>query len=82
MSSLTYSDKVPTVPGWYWQRGPLGVTIIKLPDASGLWPQGWRERRASVIEVNNWRGAAAKRALSNDAGWRVEYAGPIPQPTD
>jgi len=84
MEPLTYSENVPTVPGWYWRRDGLGQTVIQLPklDNNGpkvrhIWPLHWRETFANKTASypQKWRDKALQ-----GGSWRIEYAGPIEPP--
>jgi hypothetical protein len=57
MKDLTYSDKVPTVPGFYFRRAPSGVTVIRLAGPIRLkrWEQLREERIASYPESHKAR---------------------------
>lgn len=76
--NLKYSDELPTVPGWYWERRQRGTRIIELP-FNGYWPIPWQKRMADSIAMAQESERQRLLKLPIEA-WRVEYAGPIPSP--
>lgn len=78
--TLTYSDVVPSEPGWYWKRSAQGVSIVRLPHLGMVWPTPWLILRAAALD-----GAADEELRSRLAelpleSWLVEYAGPLEEP--
>ncbi len=83
MNPLIYSDKVPTLPGWYWERRASGSRILELNKHN--MPRSWRGSKARLLVALKKCGAG-KEAITHTASlpashWRVEYAGPIQEPT-
>jgi len=81
--SLAYSDQVPTVPGWYWERRSNGVRLLELNKHSR--PRSWRGSKARLLatlkEMKTDPEAIAATAKLPATFWRIEYAGPILPPT-
>jgi hypothetical protein len=80
---MTFTDTVPTIPGWYWERDGHGCErIIKLPHC-GVWPTYWRTRRENVIQSvleDKEFDIAKKLREQDDKEWLVEWAGPLIPP--
>ncbi|WP_274643973.1 hypothetical protein [Pseudomonas serbica] len=76
---LLYTDEVPTIPGFYFQRQRGGVRVIELPYC-GQWPRHWRDKKQDGINaVEDEHTRAAAQALP-DSSWITEWAGPIDHP--
>ncbi len=77
---LTYSDQVPTVPGWYWQRGNDGVRVVSIPYPHMVTP--WRKLREIRLSDSDLIDSGQLEAWRQfpESFWRIEYAGPIQEP--
>jgi hypothetical protein len=77
--SLSYSEDIPTEPGWYWERRERGVRIMYFPHCGTVWPTDWRLLRDQAYEQADEGTKVQLLTLPADT-WKVEYAGPIPEP--
>jgi len=82
--SFQFTEKLPTVPGWYWERRKSGLRIIQL-DKHNMPTRTAQERKNLVINTLLEGGMSSeelreieKKPLEN---WRVEYAGPLVPPS-
>ena len=78
--SLRYVDEVPTVPGWYWERREDSTRILYLPHC-GYWPKPWQKHKEESLEAASGEMLEKLLELPEEA-WKVEYAGPIPEPVN
>ena len=79
MNKLRWSETPPTEPGFYWVKYGMGPKrIIELPHC-GTWPEHWQKLRAATIEF-----APAKKQTEleklPESVWKIQWAGPIPEP--
>ena len=74
---MKWTDQVPTITGWYWEKHPDGCKrIIQLPHC-GQWPTPWPERKTKALaEADN----DEQRIKLCQLNWIVQWAGPIPEP--
>lgn len=79
-SPLTYSDQVPTVPGWYWRRDNQGAQVLYVSLSHHV-PAPWRVIRAHTLALITAEDRKALEALPESA-WLIEWAGPIPSPEE
>jgi hypothetical protein len=78
--ALLYTEEVPTVPGFYFQRQKGSVRVIEFPYC-GEWPRHWRERRQSSIDAAESDEVLRIKVKSlPDSSWITEWAGPIALP--
>ena len=81
--ALTYSETLPTVRGYYWERRANNrERIIFLDPVREPRLRPWREHRAeglSFVREDEPEKLAALEALPEE-DWKVEYAGPIEHP--
>lgn len=76
----TWTDNVPTVPGWYFRRDGDGcVRVLRLPGPPPGWPTHWRDRKAESIALAD-ESIKERVAAIPDSRWMMEWAGPIPLP--
>jgi hypothetical protein len=86
MSRITYSEDVPTVPGYYWERRNDKKRIVELHDYN--MPRHWREMRQeclSTIQEQVGNGVYTLESIAPlvnqpEEYWKIEWAGPIPEP--
>ena len=79
MHTLIWSEQVPSIPGWYWEKGMDGaVRILYLPHYD-TWPRHWSIRKADTLEAVD---SDEIRKELDKLNWVVKWAGPIPLPTE
>lgn len=80
---MKFTDTVPIVPGWYWERNGYGcIRILELPYCK-MWPTHWRTRKENAIKgaiEDQDFDIALKLREQSDKEWLVEWAGPIIPP--
>jgi hypothetical protein len=83
---LVYSSDVPTVPGYYWERRQSGERILELPTFPNTWPKHYTERRASLVSglraIGSTPSDLAEVEALPDTSFLIEWAGPIPRPSN
>lgn len=82
--SPQFTEKLPTVTGWYWERRKSGLRIIYL-DGSNMPKRTGKERKDLLLNTLLEGGASLKELQEIEAKpvetWRVEYAGPLAPPS-
>jgi hypothetical protein len=76
---MNWTEKIPTVSGWYWQKDPDGCKRIILLPHCGVWPTPWEERKAAALSAAD---NDEMRTKLDRLNWKVLWAGPIPEPKD
>jgi hypothetical protein len=77
--ALLYTEEVPTVRGWYFQRMRGVERIIELPNY-GTWPRHWRDKKQDAVDAATDETMRQAVQALPDSAWITEWAGPIAHP--